>query len=213
MKKSIYGFAVCLGFTALLAGCSQPSAPVASATPAAASATASPVATATPAASATPAAESPTPAVEDSATPGASSETTQGKVDEAGIEFSIPAGWRSDDKDGTIAVGPADDSCVILFMIPPDQNADKVGEVSEQLLNGLMTDVKAEGEGEQTERNGLKIFTLSGTGKSDGKDMDWNVEVINGKKLLMVTAMGEKAGIEANAKEIGELYQSIKASE
>lgn len=201
---------------ALLSGCSNappagtntPGKPTAVAT--SASPKASATASATASASATPSGSA-TPGATATGTESPSADSNRYEAEEAGIELTIPSGWHHEKKDnGVVVAAPADDSCGVIFMTPPEDDMEKVGEEVGKLLGEIITDMKTNGEPKKGEFNGMKTVTVEGTGKSGGKDCEWSVDFVQNKKILMVVFVGEKAGIEKNKGSLTELAKSIK---
>lgn len=208
---------------ALFAGCASappaPSAspkpttpsPVASAAPTMAP-SAAPTETAAPAGSETPGmeetpAEGETPAGGE--TPSAEEDTPLSHA-EAGVTFTVPAGWKHEEVNGHMMVAPPDSSVVVIFNVPAEQDFEKAGKEVDALLASMISDVKVNGEGKEGEHNGMKSFSIEGTGKYEGKDCDWSVDLVKANKILMVIGVGEKAGIEANAEGLTKLFGSLK---
>lgn len=207
---------VCL---AALAGCSSappaksptpaPTKAAATATPAAtasavASASASPAASASPSASATPS-ESGSP----SESAGGDTITNEG----AGFQLTVPQGWEQH-KDGEVfATGPKDGSFIVLFLAPDEDSIEGVVKDLDKLLGKFVQDVKVDGEGKESDTNGMKTFSLSGTGKAEGKDAFWTVDIIKSKKVFLMLSFGDPSKIKPNLKDIEALGDSIKPME
>ena len=186
----------------ILAGCSQaPTAP-ASGTPskapsaapsasasAAPSASASPAATGTPAASATPAASG------SPAAAGGKGELVT--FETAGMSYEIPAGWKKVKEDGTV-ITSADEKMVAVFIEPEQNDIDEILKNIGKEIDKVVKDAKVEGEDSSHEINGMHSRSVSGTGKIEGKDAEWSVEVIGVKKPLIVVEFAEKGAFEAN---------------
>lgn len=207
MNKSRFaGLALSLAATAILfTGCPQTSTPPnTTATPAKPATQTTPPPAAT--ASATPAATASA-----SATPGAvSAAPTEYTAEEAGISVTIPAGWQQGENNGTVVAGPADGTVAVLFHVPDDATMDNIGTQVEELLKGMIEDPKPSGEGKEEERNGMKAYSVQGTGTHEGKPCEWMVDFIANKKVLMVVYVGETAGIEKNQATLAEMIASIK---
>ena len=220
MLRAIIGFmSVGLLFTM---GCSQPPAggptgspkatlsasATASATPGV-SASASPAASVTPGGTASPGA-SVTPG--GSASPSATGSPTAGGfdvkkfVDETGIEFKVPSGYKpSLEKDGELQLENSDGDFVAI------QTGDKMDETFDKtmaIMKSLGKDTfKAEGAPETKENEGLKGKMQAGTLEAKGAKSDWFVIVLDGKKPLRIAAMGPKL---KDSKDFKELMDSIK---
>jgi len=125
----------------------------------------------------------------------------------------VPAGWQQQDVNGHLVCGPADGSVAIMVIIPEEQDFEKACDGLDGLIGEMITDVKVNGEGKEGEHNGMKTFTVDGTGKSEGKDAEWSVDIVAAKKLALILVVGEKAGMEANAETLGKFAESVKMSE
>ncbi len=199
MKKNLI-----LGLCLLLSvGCSQP---------------ASNTSTSTPAPTSTSATGSPSPAGSPATSPSASeSPSDQARGDgttmthqECGVEFTLPAGWKQEEGQQHLMVNPEDGTMVVFFITPGEEGVDAAGDAIEKIITEVVQEPEIEGEGEETNINGMEAFSFNGKGKSEGKDVIFSVDFIKAKKPLIVLALGEQDGVAKHAAEVDALAGSLK---
>ncbi len=189
-----------LGLCLLISvGCSQP---------------ASTPSTSTPAATATSATGSPSPAASPSASESPSDQSkgegTTMTHQECGVEFTLPAGWKQEEGQQHLMVNPEDGTMVVFFITPGDEGVDAAGDTIEKIITEVVQEPDIEGEGEETNINGMEAFSFNGKGKSEGKDVIFSVDFIKAKKPLIVLALGETEGVAKHAKEVDAIASSLK---
>ena len=177
---------ICL---AVLAGCS--SAPPAASPSPTTSASPTPVASPSATASASPSASS-TPS------PTASSADTAAKEElyrdeKAGFQVMVPAGWKTLKQPNMLVISTADESFLLMFLTQSETYKHDVTKDLDKLLANFLTDITNDGPGKDTDTNGMKTVTTSGTGKMGGKDHLWSLDVIQSKQaFVMVTTFDPK---------------------
>lgn len=189
-----------LGLCLLISvGCSQP---------------ASTPSTSTPAATATSATGSPSPAASPSASESPSDQSkgegTTMTHQECGVEFTLPAGWKQEEGQQHLMVNPEDGTMVVFFITPGEEGVDAAGDAIEKIITEVVQEPEIEGEGEETNINGMEAFSFNGKGKSEGKDVIFSVDFIKAKKPLIVLALGEQDGVAKHAAEVDALAGSLK---
>lgn len=190
-----------LGLCLLISvGCSQPTSNTS---------TSSSTSTTSTASSATPA---PTPSASASESPSdqAKGEGTTMTHQECGIEFTLPAGWKQEEGQQHLMVNPEDGTVVVFFITPGDEGVDAAGDAIEKIITEVVQEPEIEGEGEETNINGMEAFSFNGKGKSDGKDVIFSVDFIKAKKPLIVLALGEQDGVAKHAKDVDAIASSLK---
>jgi hypothetical protein len=83
----------------------------------------------------------------------------------------------------------------------------------DKLVGKFVQDVKVDGEGKESETNGMKTFSLVGSGKADGKDAFWTVDIVKSKKVFLMLSFGDPAKIKPHLSDIETLGDSIKPME
>jgi hypothetical protein len=181
MKKTI--LISCALASTLLASCTQPPATTANSTPA--QKTPPPIS----ASSATPTAATP-------ATPAATGPGEEVSLDEVGLKYTIPAGWIKQTPETLVS---ADQKLAIIFVTPPEGDAQAVLAQIAGNLDSKLKDVKVEGEATEHEINGISSYSLEGTGTTpEGQKMEWALELMVGIKPIILLEMAEEGAFDAN---------------
>ena len=146
------------------------------------------------------------------------------KLAEAGIQFTIPAGWGVEmDKDGTVSISKKEnDTYVVIAMmvLPTDPSMDLDHEFavfSKGIFDSVKKDwktYKADAVSKQTQ-NGMSIMvqTLTGTAPSAGGELEGLVIVMGASKPVGLFAQRTKKCSDTLGKESGDLLISIKKIE
>jgi predicted Zn-dependent protease len=129
---------------------------------------------------------------------------------ECGVEFTLPAGWKQEEGQQHLMVNPEDGTMVVFFITPGDEGVDAAGDAIEKIITEVVQEPEIEGEGAETNINGMEAFSFNGKGKSDGKDVIFSVDFIKAKKPLIVLALGEQEGVAKHATEVDAIASSLK---
>lgn len=102
--------------------------------------------------------------------------------EEGGIQFTVPAGWQREAEGGRMVLTTPDDEIEVVIFVPNTTDFDAATEEVVDDLNAYLTDVKATGKGEEGTHNGMKTYTIGGTGNYEGKPNAWELSVVGAKK-------------------------------
>lgn len=134
------------------------------------------------------------PAAEDKAPANRLSAATTLKIQEAGLQLDVPAGWQAEKRDEQqYAVTSPDGAFQAVFYIPEGQMEFKAVEDDPQLKQAVEAfekkwqNVKTEAVKKDVTRNGLKMWAQNGTADIDGAPQRWTTEFIQADKLVVVT--------------------------
>lgn len=133
------------------------------------------------------------------------------KIDEAGIQMTVPKGFKfSKDGEDTI-VKTEDEGVDIRFSVPKDGDYEKALADAGKEIDDYLNDVKIENKGSKTTVNGMEAMTLSGTAKNEGENLVWNLTVIKTpKKPVLVNIYAENTSIEKHSADIKKFLDSVK---
>ncbi len=133
----------------------------------------------------------------------------------AGIEFSLPDSWQpSDSKLGTMFVSPGSDMVIFFGETNSEAGLDGAMELVEQIVNEVLTDIEL-GEDTEHDINGIQVFALEGTGKSDGADSFVSISILNaeGDSLGIMVSFGDAGADQKNAADLQALVGSLKIAQ
>jgi len=143
------------------------------------------------------------------------------KIPEAGIQFTVPAGWSVEkDKNGTVTVSKKDNDgyvVIALTSLPtdPSMTLDKEFTLFSQ---GILDSVKKDWKGYKAEdvakdtQNGMPVIVqvFSGTAPDAGGELEGMVIVMGSAKPLGIFAQRTKKHSDTLDKESTDLLSSIK---
>ena len=146
------------------------------------------------------------------------------KLDEAGIQFTVPTGWAVEkDKNGTVTVSKKEnDTYVVIAVIalPTDPSMDldhEFAAFSEGVFDSIKRDwktYKADAVSKDTQ-NGMSIIvqTFTGTAPDAGGELAGLVIVLGASKPVGVFAQRTKKYSDTLGKESRDLLSSFKKIE
>ena len=133
----------------------------------------------------------------------------------AGIDFTLPDSWQpSDSKLGTMFVSPGSDMVIFFGETNSEAGLDGAMEIVEQVVSEVMTDIEL-GEDTEHDINGIQVFALEGTGKSDGANAFVSISILNaeGDSLGIMVSFGDEGADQKNAADLQALVGSLKIAQ
>lgn len=129
---------------------------------------------------------------------------------DAGVQFTVPAGWKKEEKDGALTVVSPDEGVALSIVVSPAESLDKAIDGATGELDKLIKNPKIDQKAEPGEVNGLKTVSMNGTGELDGKPVVWDLSIVASKKPLLVISIGAPESIEKHGKDYKKMVDSIK---
>jgi len=133
----------------------------------------------------------------------------------AGIDFTLPDSWQpSDSKLGTMFVSPGSDMVIFFGETNSEAGLDGAMELVEQVVSEVLTDIEL-GEDTEHDINGIQVFALEGTGKSDGANAFVSISILNaeGDSLGIMVSFGDEGADQKNAADLQALVGSLKIAQ
>ena len=129
---------------------------------------------------------------------------------EAGVQFTVPRGWKCEEEGGALTVSSPDEGVEVSFVVASDNTIDKAIDAAFDELGKIIKKPKVEHEATEAEINGLKAILTTGTGELDGHPVGWGIHILLGKKPLVVIIVGATDSLKKNAGEASKLFDSFK---
>ena len=129
---------------------------------------------------------------------------------EAGVQFTVPKGWKTEKGDGTVTVTSPDDGVAMSIVVSPSDSIDKAIDGATGELDKLIKNPKIEQKAQEGEVNGLKTVSMNGTGELEGKPVAWDLSIVGSKKPLLIISIGTTDSIEKHGKDYQNMVNSIK---
>ena len=129
---------------------------------------------------------------------------------EAGIQFQLPKGWTAKPDGEVITVATADDSLQMVFWVPDEDTFDAAVKDLDKELDKTIKNVKTTDKGTEDTHNGMPHFSSGGTGEVEGATIEWSVDVLAAKKVVIILTFAAPGIAEAHAAETAQFIASIQ---
>src|SRR6266446_7658250 len=129
---------------------------------------------------------------------------------EAGVQFELPKGWKSKPDGEVITVSTADDSLQLVFWVPAEDTFDAAVKDLDKELGKTIKNVKTNDKGTTDTHNGMPHFSTGGTGEVEGTTIEWSVDVLKAKKVVIILTFAAPGIAEKHASEAAQFISSIK---
>ncbi|MDX6528099.1 MAG: hypothetical protein QOH41_389 [Blastocatellia bacterium] len=132
---------------------------------------------------------------------------------EAGIQFELPKGWKAKPDGEVITVSTADDSVQMVFWVPDEDSFDAAVKDLDKELGKTIKNIKTTDKGTSDTHNGMPHFSQGGTGDVNGTTIEWSVDVLAAKKVVIILTFAAPGVAEKHADEFVKFVSSIKKIE
>lgn len=129
---------------------------------------------------------------------------------EGGIQFDLPAGWKSEPNGDQMTVSTADGSLSVVIYVAAEDNFKEATEALDKELSKTIKNVKENGEPKETTVGGMTTISSSGTGEVNGTEIQWAVDLIQAKKPVIVLTFAAPGVWEKHQGEYQQFAKSIK---
>jgi len=132
---------------------------------------------------------------------------------EAGVQFEVPKGWKTKPDGDVITVSTADDSLQMVFWVPEEDTFDAAVKDLDTELGKTVKNIKITDKGTSDTHNGMPHFSEGGTGQVNGVTIEWSVDVLAAKKVVIILTFAAPGIAEKHADEAVKFITSIKKIE
>ena len=129
---------------------------------------------------------------------------------EAGVQFELPKGWKAKPDGEVITVSTADDSLQMVFWVPDENTFDAAVKDLDKEISKTIKNVKITDKGTSDTHNGMPHFSTGGTGDIDGTTIEWSVDVLAAKKVVIILSFAAPGIAGKHADEATQFINSIK---
>jgi predicted Zn-dependent protease len=129
---------------------------------------------------------------------------------EAGVQFELPRGWKAKPDGEVITVSTADDSLQMVFWVPDEDTFDAAVKDLDTELGKTVQNIKITDKGTSDTHNGMPHFSEGGTGEVNGTTIEWSVDVLAAKKVVIILTFAAPGIAEKHADEALKFITSIK---
>ena len=132
---------------------------------------------------------------------------------EAGVQFELPKGWKAKPDGEVVIVSTADDSLQMVFWVPDENTFDAAVKDLDNELGKTVKNIKTTAKGSSDTHNGMPHFSEGGTGEVNGVTIEWSVDVLAAKKVVIILTFAAPGVAEKHADEAAKFIASIKKIE
>lgn len=132
---------------------------------------------------------------------------------DAGIKFQLPKGWKAKPDGEVITVSTADDSLQMVFWVPDESTFDAAVKDLDAELGKTIKNIKTTDKGTSDTHNGMPHFSAGGTGTVSGTTIEWSVDVLAAKKIVIILTFAAPGVVEKHAEDALKFINSIKKIE
>src|SRR6266849_5738816 len=129
---------------------------------------------------------------------------------EAGVQFELPRGWKAKPDGEVITVSTADDSLQLVFWVPDENTFDAAVKDLDKELSKTIKNIKTTDKGTTDKHNGMPHFGAGGTGDVNGATIEWSVDVLAARKVVLILTFAAPGIAEKHADEAVQFISSIK---
>jgi predicted Zn-dependent protease len=129
---------------------------------------------------------------------------------EAGVQFELPKGWKAKPDGEVITVSTEDDSLQMVFWVPDDETLDAAVKALDKEIEKTVKNMKTIGKPTEDTHNGMPHFSENGTGEVNGTTIEWSVDVLAAKKVVIILTFAAPELREKHANEAAKFISSIK---
>ncbi|HEY3025788.1 MAG TPA: hypothetical protein VGJ55_06540 [Pyrinomonadaceae bacterium] len=129
---------------------------------------------------------------------------------EAGVQFELPKGWKAKPEGAVITVSTPDDSLQMVFWVPDEETFEAAVKDLDNELGKMIKNIKSTGKATKDTHNGMPHYGQSGTGEVDGTTIEWSVDVLAAKKVVIILTFAAPGVWEKHANEGAKFISSIK---
>jgi hypothetical protein len=131
----------------------------------------------------------------------------------AGVQFELPKGWKAKPDGEVVTVSTADDSLQMVFYVPDEDTFDAAVKDLDNELSKTVKNIKTTDKGTADTHNGMPHFSQGGTGEVNGTTIEWSVDVLAAKKVVIILTFAAPGIAEKHAEEAAKFIASIKKIE
>lgn len=131
----------------------------------------------------------------------------------AGVKFVLPKGWKAKPDGEVITVSTPDDALQMVFWVPDEDTLDAAVKDLDNELGKTIKNIKTTGKETKDTHNGMPHYSVSGTGEVEGTTIEWSVDVLAAKKVVIILSFAAPGAWEKHADDAAKFIDSIRRIE
>jgi predicted Zn-dependent protease len=130
---------------------------------------------------------------------------------EAGVQYEIPAGWRTEPHKDALQITSPDGGVSIIIGLAVNDNTEAMIAGLKEYLKKDYQNFKAGNDLQKENINDLRAVIENGSGETSEGVMEWNIVVlIGGKRPIIAFTVAEQKAFRNSQGDYIKLVQSIK---
>ena len=131
---------------------------------------------------------------------------------EAGIQFEVPAGWKSDEEDEQYRLISADGDISVTFWVPVEGDFQNAAKAIGEEIGRQLTDLKYDAEPRQDKHNGMDHVSVTGSGKAEGRSVNFSADLLQAKRPVIILTFSSPEHFKNHEAEYSKFVSSIRRS-
>jgi hypothetical protein len=133
--------------------------------------------------------------------------------EQAGVKFVLPRGWKAKPDGEVITVSTADDALQMVFWVPDEDTLDAAVKELDRELGKIIKNMKTTSKETSDTHNGMPHFSVGGTGAVNGTTIEWNVDVLAAKKVVIILSFAAPGAWQQHSDSAAKFIDSIRKIE
>ena len=129
---------------------------------------------------------------------------------EAGVQFTLPAGWTSKGEGEKIIATSEHDAISVVLWVPRGNDFDQATEELKQQLAQIIKNPQVTSPGQESTHNGMRAYTAAGTGEVNGQTILWEVDILQAQKPFFVVTFAAPEMFKMHQADYQQLLASLK---
>lgn len=129
---------------------------------------------------------------------------------EAGVRFTLPAGWKTKNEGETLIATSEHEAISVVLWVPRGDDFDKATDELKQRLQSVIKNPQVTTPGQEITHNGMRAYTAAGTGEVNGEQIIWEVDIIQSKKPFFVVTFAAPQMFKMHQADYQSLLNSLK---
>lgn len=128
----------------------------------------------------------------------------------AGLRFDVPPGWKSEADGERYDLESGDGQIVVTFWVPAEAQFEDAARAIGEELSTQIEDLQFDGEPREGTHNGMGHVAITGSGKSEGKEVTFSADLLQATKPVIVLTFGPRDAFRKHWDDYSRLVNSIK---
>jgi hypothetical protein len=129
---------------------------------------------------------------------------------EAGLQFDVPAGWKTDEEGEQYRLVSADGDISVTFWVPVEGDFENAAKAIGEEIGKQLTDLKYDAEPRQDKHNGMDHISVTGSGKAEGRSVNFSADMLRAKKPVIILTFSSPENFRHHEAEYSKFVSSIK---